>query len=1745
MQAYQSARSTPGAGPSTLEEAALLALALRERRRRAGNWSGITAEIQLRTGLAGDIHSGWRTAIAILNALVPDPDELLKNLLPHQTGRQSFEWAVHAHLCQPAAISEQLEVFSNLLKGQPLEIQSGLLRSLNLHGRSNLAMALAEKIATDHPAFASLRTQTNLLHLDLTSVVTRAFMLHQLGSLYQVAGNRSQSLTYLHSAESTLKHWLAGLYLQELNLTPSGEGQELRGEDRTSLLLSAGRRLQDEVGVALAGHPGMENVVKLLTDDGGDPMLLLIRAGQLNGQGEVLLARNLASQGVKRLVERVNQIGLPFWGDFIYDWQPEYFLQILTDLDLADEALSLVNALLTARPTDSQLIDKASQLYEKAGQDEKALEMAQADVTLEPLNPNWHRRLGALWVKSGDWQPAYDEMEEVMRLVDTPLLQDRLSLAQAALLNGALQRAVDVCERILEDAPANGEAASLEGQALAAQGDTEKAMSFLNRATLNLPENPAPWLILSQIYQEKGQAQRALETLRSAAQSISEHAPAAADLYLALGEACLELNLESEALPALKKAVNLSPGSTQIAYLYGKTLLKDGQVQLARKVLESTRSAWEDRSEMAFEYALAAHANRDMQGMLSALETSLRPGRHNASEPERIPLRWYLLYARLLLNDLNGLDGDITQLLSEEVRYNRAERVLKEILERDEQNYEARFFMGLISLGRAEYEKALAAFEELAEIHTIPEPELLWRVQWGLGQAAMQLNQGEMALAALKEASQTRPNCLDLQRDLAEACRTANLKQEALMVAENVLRLAPDQVGNLTWYARFIGTLGERRQAMSTLETAVQLAPDIPNLRILLAEWQLDLGDGLAAQASLQSVSMMQLVSSVDLRHASELFLRMEEKETALKFLEKALEIEAASPSLSLLYDVARLQQELGKNEAALTTIQKALGDPIRSQQVEHISLYLLQTDLLASLNRVQAGLASLGKALCIAEERIQADPESSESINLPLCEIHERFSILLSQSNQLAEALYHAEKALDLHPESLVLRYRAADLAFSMLQINYAEKIANQPSVQDSLLLKPKPEGPMLTTLSEAEIDFLCLRAEIALERASDLSSYASNAGQLVDMGLHQSPLHPRLLAVKARCQARQGDVAGAGDAFTQSLNAWAYENPDGKFALWLGEAALEAQQWADALRLTEGYTRQHPGESRAHLALARALVTAAERQWLCQSLDSRAHAPGADALSDASHQLFEEAVQTAARLSKNQADIPLEIQSWQVRGRVIFNPSMQTAREEADLINSARHSSPAQVASLVASLVAMLRLLKRAAGGIQAAQAHLDDPHVALQVALCHLDDPHSKEALDLGRRLIQDQPDNPLHHVLLARAAAQEGLLAEALASYENALRWWPSEAAWHDAAGDTAYQLQEELAWMMHREQSVALDPTNVAYALKLGEASLQVENISRAVEVLEMASRQRPDETNVWLALSAAYQQADRLQEALEAALQAAHLSPDSGRSYLLAGETALAMQLPDQAVEYARKAVIRDPEDATALLFLSCVLAGAERYGEALEVLESCPSFVRNTFQVAFERARLVQRFHGSQAALEPLEKLAVDYPEEPDLLTFLAYVHAENGNLAAAERHAFKSLRLNPNQPELSYILGCWQHKAGQLDHAVNLLGEAIRLAPERLDAYLELGAVYQERRENHFALQTYREAIRVSSADHRAYYQCGLLLRNSKDYPGAEAMLRRAADLAPKDSAIRRQLVAVIALNLVHNKQEVNSLS
>jgi Flp pilus assembly protein TadD len=51
----------------------------------------------------------------------------------------------------------------------------------------------------------------------------------------------------------------------------------------------------------------------------------------------------------------------------------------------------------------------------------------------------------------------------------------------------------------------------------------------------------------------------------------------------------------------------------------------------------------------------------------------------------------------------------------------------------------------------------------------------------------------------------------------------------------------------------------------------------------------------------------------------------------------------------------------------------------------------------------------------------------------------------------------------------------------------------------------------------------------------------------------------------------------------------------------------------------------------------------------------------------------------------------------------------------------------------------------------------------------------------------------------------------------------------------------------------------------------------------------------------------------------------------------------------------------------------------------------------------------------------------------------------------------------------------------------------------------------------------------------------QAGLALKEAKDYAAAETELRLAAELAPKDARIQRQLAGLIALNLVHQPEKI----
>ncbi|RPJ44439.1 MAG: hypothetical protein EHM21_10240, partial [Chloroflexi bacterium] len=646
LQAYQAAQRS-GKSPASLKEAGLLALALRERRRLTGTWTGLLQELLPKQNAADSTSqvstalAVWRSSLACLYGLIPDPEEMLRSLLPKNPARIPFEWIAAAQLSQPSNEAEHVNAFMKILQGLPVAFQLNLLRSLSLRGSGRIAAILASRLLVGHPAFASVRAQSRPNELDTAGLSVRALALQQMGAFYQLSGERTQALALYSAAEMTLEQWLAGLYLQRLNLQieqDAGDTMVLMGKDQLSHLASTAGWLKNELGVVLVSHPFASSLIDQVQDECDSAFLQLKRAVRLF-DSEPAVSQDLAREGAAGLLEEVRQRGIPFSGDFVYSWKPEDALQILIELDLPDEALELTYALLEVRPVDLSLLSLVGLIHERQEKLDEAILDLRSIVALDPQNATWRRRLGNLWIKVGKYERAFIEWQTVLALSGIHSVSDYLACAQVALQAGHLNQTVELCESVLQDDANNGNALGLLGQAFVARGEPQQAMNFLVRATRLSPEALTHWLALARVQEDLGEPQQALETLRSAVTAV----PEASEGHLALGHICVQGGMLAEALPHLKKAFQLSPQSEQAALLYGQTLRILGHANEAGSVFEKVRSSWTACPELAYEYAQVLLDLDHAENALPVLETALHNG---------LPvLDGYLLYAKILLGE--------------------------------------------------------------------------------------------------------------------------------------------------------------------------------------------------------------------------------------------------------------------------------------------------------------------------------------------------------------------------------------------------------------------------------------------------------------------------------------------------------------------------------------------------------------------------------------------------------------------------------------------------------------------------------------------------------------------------------------------------------------------------------------------------------------------------------------------------------------------------------------------------------------------------------------------------------------------------------------------------------------------------------------------------------------------------------------------------------------------------------------
>jgi len=1698
VEAYK-ANTTNAAPDMTLTTAGLLALALREQNRISHSWHNLVQE------------SHWRTVYACLFSMIDKPIQLLHEL--------PTDIIVHTILANPLSSEDQIESLTAITSPYPTQKRLTLLRELGLH-RPDLAQIVARHLwlnrtegegdypeKKDHPIF-NLPSEFKNAQKTLDQLNSDLL----LAEVQFTTGRSEQSASNLHQAWQNAFHLQTSLANQVVQAEASLGNFQKSKEDWEKAQSKPDAPINETASLALIwlehGHPDEAKAILDEIEYHSEPMVLLALAALSLEEGNRTTAREYAlraSESAEKL-SRDAQVLLS---------------KHLLELDRPVEATQVLENIRRAHPNCRVTNRLLALSYTASGSFPQAVQAIHLSVAFEPTNTDILRDFARVHEHAGLWPAAKEARLGVIESQDELMIADYQAFAMCSLKLGQPEQAEEACLSVLDQFPEDGVTHALLGQALVEQGKVDEGLESLQKALNSSPENAISWLLMAWFYNQIDKSSEASETLRKGINA----APNQPEIHLALGQHYLLESSHSQALTSLRQAYHLSENlpineryhlRSRISLPFANTLFELGHAEEALDTLENNFPLPENQVSLLHLQAK----------ILTFLKMSER------ATP--------LLAKALMVSPSDAainLDYAKAQLEAN-LDPGKAVNALRSLLKNDPKNTEAQAWLAEAYLANGDPANALIEYRKALGTRLSADPYWHPRLSIGLSQAALELDQPETALASLQKNWQTTPqNQLIILQTLAKANKQAHLYEKALLTAKSARDMEPDSMENLIWFADFAQSIQAYNEVIDSLKHAVELSPNRADLYLNLAYIHHEIGDKSEARLIYRKIGDIDPSSIQELQIAANHLLALDSPEDAIVCLKKAVRrcldnVDEISCT-DLVCKLIKAYRYLGMLDESLSVLEEVL-----SQQKTNLPLLIgKKAEILNEQGHYDDAVAVLQDALVDFPENVQ---------------IHIAASRIHYASGNHTKALTHAQKAVvnvansstNQDTSSKILA-QAADIANACLKVETAREY-----------LQMRPESKELSR----DLSYLCLQSEYALESDEEIIS-----AKALTAAMELSPQHPRVLALQARLTLRHGNLENAQNMLQTALANWGDISHRGIMSpaglLGLSEAALDLNEWNTAVYILREAAEQFSQEPRTQLRLARGLVLRAEFQRFCDTFRVQEHAPGPFATSAFSYQQFERAISAAAHLSDNikpPAD-QSRISQWRIRGHAIFQPSEEHTQAIIDLPktseNIAAHLAAyryceeiqADEKFVIGQMESFPEDSQKDTNGSALLMAE-----VALVLMKSHpeLAERAVQHALELTIR--QKNPCQPIVYAVQTHIAEQVGNLEAAWASIQNGLSHWENESRWYLWAAEIS-QVKEEPDYDLAVElltKATQLEPKYGLHHLRLGQAYLYSENPKAAIPCIEQATRLLSDQAKPWLILAQAYQASGETAQIFPNAERAVELDPSNIEASLLLAESALKINNPDKVVQYCNNTLAIDANHPQALLLMSRALDELNRSEEALQAFDKALETTPKTVTTMLEYADITRRAIGTQAAVDTLDALAYEHPEEVRVLAALAEALADNDQRNPAIKVAQKAIQLNDGSLDASQeaylqnLLGRLMRHTGQLDQAISYLSMAIQKNPDSVDSYLELGRVYQDRRQYSTAMDSYQQAIALDPENAQAYYQAGQTLKSAKDYAAAEEMLQNAAKLAPDDLSIRRQLGGLVALNLVHNRKENTKL-
>ncbi len=1709
-----------GKPPVDMQEAGLLALALRERRRKMRSWQGLNQDLAMNNNCSSDqLVRIWGSALTCLYGMIPDQDGLLR-VLRDCKDLPSMEWCIQVVLGNPAEENIQAKVLAGLVLDNSIENQARWLKHLDKLGRKKLAEKIARiLLSANQSKYDRITIEKMQPHASGAEKLARGFEMQNAAEIFRIGGAFNQANDLFEKSYRLIAQCLADAGLMLASLEADAQNMETAaGRVERALMTSAESGIVNR-GAAILQQLGIFDVSLPATEREPGVVASIYLASQMAAKGNLELARQTARQAVDAWLASLasgtlSDESLP---------NPVDLLAALIRMELFPEAERCAKAILQEKPNDEMLLRHAAKIAELNSDSEQAVLLLNILIALMPQDLQVRRDLARLEEEQGNWKEALDQRRLVLTNSNSRMEEDLLALARCAIEAGEPSATIDACHQVLAGSPDHGMAHTYMGQALLKMGAIDDAIGHLSRATLLCADLPQPWIALAEAQQARGELQRAVDTLRAAILA----APDSSEVHFKLARLLLDQGYRTDALPNLRQAAQLSPEVVSVTIELADTLRHLGHLNEAIRVIHEARQRWPKNSQLA---ALEGETYKDLGNPVRALDSL-----EVAIKAEQPQIDWLISYVQLKLRDTSQLFSAQSEDY-DPLDLQKVFQALQKILAISPTDFNARMWMADVLRMRGQERLAFETYRQLLDESSEQDAAMHVRVQAGFGSAALAANELDAALASLQEASQAAPDNLGIVHLIAECYLKLNLANEAWQSAEQALAMEPDQVNNLIWYSNLMEKLNRLDDAQRALAIAVQFSPECEELWLKQAQFALQTGQTDVVQESLAKLTQIPKISVNSLWKAAELHLELNNHSQALTCL-KTIAAIIEKPGSGLLSDLAFLSNYVGQYAAALEYVEKA----IQSDE-QNIHLHILQADLLAAQGKLKAALACVEKATRLMESKPLAQSRSDpgerslikfDDLKSSPAAIYVRSAVILMKLGDFSVALFYAEKALEVLPNDVSIRLFTANLAYSQLLFDQALELASFDGDQKTGLLSTETE-----TCRQV---LRALQCEMLLE--SNINTSLEDILQNEQNDLAE--VHPRLKAIHARNLARSGDFETAWKMFYDLLNWWEksvqqhepeivapilgeiYNLDLNSYApIWLGQTAQDLYLWEAADKLIEEGRQAYAKEAVSTYQYANSLVKKQKALRLCDASGSIQHCP--KEIQNAGLN-FESAINSLSQYSGL-----AKIAELRQKGKLVFQPTISQLKP---LLSDEKAVADRSL------LVIALTLAGNLGAAIQVAGDAIDQQAEVLAHLAVSLSTSDIEKAIAAIERAIDVESRNPLYHALRASLVSKTSQSADVAESWLAAIQIWQDEPVWHANLARLSHQAGNSAAAIQHWEAAYELRPSNIEYAYQLGTIYVEIHNFTRAIEILEQATRLDQNDVRIWLALAEAYLRVGHLDRALYCTQRVTSLEPDSLAGMLLQGEVLIQLGNLNAAQEISDRALQRGNSIPEVVVFNVHLLEKRGKLNEALAVLEQAASILSNDLAIQMERVELIRQVYGAAAALPAAKEVAQKFPGSQDVLFLLATILFECGDLKNADAIAQKALRPDLDQPAMNLLLGRIKMNLGQLDQAVYHLSLAVEHQPENIEAYIELGKAYQQRREQDKAVITFQQAIKVAPRDTRAYVLAASALKEAKDYSGAEKMLRKASELAPNDLTIHRQLGAIIALNLVQHSQEAQA--